>query len=126
MTTIHTVISIGASNGWYLLQIDVKNQLSTYSDTNWAGCPDTPRSVTRGLGFPQIESTSLYVDNTSVIQIVANPIFHEHTKHMEANCHLICDAYDEQLISLSHEEKRQDNFRKEMEEEQKEEENDKD
>lgn len=31
------------------------------------------------LEFPQIKPTSLYVDNTSVIQIVANPIFHKHT-----------------------------------------------
>ena len=98
-----------------------------YSDADWAGCPDTRRSVTgwcmflgsaliswkskkqawvskssteseyramslacseiiwlsgllAELGFPQTEATPLYADNTSAIQIVANPVFHERTK----------------------------------------------
>lgn len=54
------------------------------------------------LGYPQTEPTSLYTDNTSVIQIVANPIFHERTKHIEVDCHSICDAYDDRLIALPH------------------------
>ncbi|KAF5457779.1 hypothetical protein F2P56_021859, partial [Juglans regia] len=29
------------------------------------------------LGFPQLQSTPLHADNTSVIQIAANPVFHE-------------------------------------------------
>lgn len=123
--------------------------MSAYSDADWAGCPDTRRSVTgwcmflgssliswkskkqarvskssteseyramsaacseiiwlRGLlaelGFPQTEPTSLYADNTSAIQIVANPVFHERTKHIEVDCHSIRDAYDDRLISLPH------------------------
>ncbi|KAK2415811.1 putative mitochondrial protein [Trifolium repens] len=124
-------------------------QIILTSDADWAGCPDTRRSVTgwcmflgssliswkskkqarvskssteseyramsaacseiiwlRGLlaevGFPQTEPTSLYADNTSAIQIVANPVFHERTKHIEVDCHSIRDAYDDKLISLPH------------------------
>ncbi|PNX96992.1 putative copia-type protein, partial [Trifolium pratense] len=124
-------------------------KLRAYSDVDWAGCPDTRRSVTgwcmflgssliswkskkqarvskssteseyramsvacseiiwlRGLlaelGLPQTKPTSLYADNTSVIQIVANPVFHERTKHIEIDCHSICDAYDDRLIALPH------------------------
>ena len=54
------------------------------------------------LGIPQTEPTSLYADNTSAIQIVANPVFHECTKHIEVDCHSICVAYDDRLISLPH------------------------
>ncbi|XP_050909990.1 secreted RxLR effector protein 161-like [Lathyrus oleraceus] len=40
------------------------------------------RGLLAKLGFSQIESTSLYADNTSVIQIVAILVFHEGTKHI--------------------------------------------
>ena len=41
------------------------------------------------LRFPQVKPTPLHFDNTSVIQIVANPIYHECTKHIEVDCHFI-------------------------------------
>jgi hypothetical protein len=107
-----------------------------YNDADWAGCPDTRRSVTgwcmflgdsliswksnkqahvskssieskyramstacfeivwlRGplakIGFSQFDSISLYADNTNVIQIATNPVYHECTKHIEVDCHSI-------------------------------------
>jgi len=139
----------GNSHRGLLFSIGNSPKLSAYSDADWAGCPDTRRSVTswcmflgssliswkskkqarfskssteseyqamsaacleiiwlRGLlaelGFPQTEPTSLYADNTSAIQIVANPVFQERTKHIKVDCHLIHDAYDDQLTSLPH------------------------
>jgi hypothetical protein len=58
------------------------------------------RGLLAELGFPQTEPTSLYADNTSVIQIVTNPVFHERTKHIEVDCHSIRDACDDRLIAL--------------------------
>ncbi|KAL6324951.1 hypothetical protein AAG906_019859 [Vitis piasezkii] len=106
-------------------------QLVAYSDANWAGCPDTHQSTTdrvfkssteakyramstacseivwlhgllEELGFPQTTSTPLHVDNTSVIQIATNPVFHERTKHIEVNCHSIRDTLESWVISLPH------------------------
>jgi hypothetical protein len=124
-------------------------RLVAYSDADWAGCPDTRRSVTgwcmflgdsliswkskkqarvskssteseyramstacseiiwlRGLlaelGFPQADSTPLHADNTSAIQIAANPVYHERTKHIEVDCHSIREAVDTCVISLPH------------------------
>jgi len=139
----------GSSHRGLFFFVGNSPKLSAYSDADWAGCPDTRRSVTgwcmflgssliswkskkqarvskssteseyhamyaacseifwlhgllAELGFPQTEPTSLYADNTSAIQIVANPFFHERTKHIEVDCHSIRDAYDERLISLPH------------------------
>lgn len=60
------------------------------------------RGLLGELGFPQIEPTPLNADNTSAIQIVANPVFHERTKHIEVDCHFIREAYDAGVISLPH------------------------
>jgi len=60
------------------------------------------RGLLGELGFSQVEPTSLHADNTSVIQIAANPVFHERTKHIEVDCHSIHEAYDACVIYLLH------------------------
>ena len=55
-----------------------------------------------GLGFPQSLPTPLNADNTSAIRITANPVFHEHTKHIDVDCHFIHDKYLRNTISLPH------------------------
>ncbi|XP_022881692.1 uncharacterized protein LOC111398816 [Olea europaea var. sylvestris] len=88
-----------------------------YSDAVWAGCMDTRCSITglctflgsaliswrcflAELGYPQLEPTPLHVDNTSAIQVTANSVFHEWTKHIKVDRHSIRKAYDDRIISL--------------------------
>ena len=52
------------------------------------------------LGFSQPDPTTLYADNTIAIQIVANLVYHERTKHIEVDCHSIRKALDSHIISL--------------------------
>ena len=44
------------------------------------------------LGFPQTDPFPLYGYNTSAIQIVANPVYHEHTKYIELDYDYIWEA----------------------------------
>jgi hypothetical protein len=54
------------------------------------------------LGFSQSDSTPLHADNTLAIQIAANLVYHERTKHIEVDCHFIQEALDNRVISLPH------------------------
>jgi len=54
------------------------------------------------LSVPQLTPTPLHANNTSAIQIAANPIFHKRTKHMEMDCHSIRESLARQEITLPH------------------------
>lgn len=54
------------------------------------------------LSVPQLASTSLHADNTSAIQIAANPVCHECTKHIEVDCHSIRESIAREEITLPH------------------------
>ncbi|CAL1388981.1 unnamed protein product [Linum trigynum] len=124
-------------------------QLTGYSDSDWATCPDTRRSL---IGFCVFLGTSLiswkakkqstvsrssseaeyralallsceiqwlvrllsdfgithshpavvYCDSQSAIHIARNPVFHERTKHIEVDCHVIRERLESGLIDLHH------------------------
>ena len=57
--------------------------LKGYTDIDWAACVDTRRSTT---GF--------------CIFLGENLVFHERTKHIEIDCHLIRDKVQDQVIKL--------------------------
>ena len=60
------------------------------------------RGLFAELDFSMTNSTPPHADNTSVIQITANPVFHERMKHIEVDYHSIHEAYDAHVITLLH------------------------
>ena len=72
------------------------NLLQRLSEIVWL------RGLISELGFPPTDPTPLHGDNTSAIQIAANPLYHERTKHIEVDCHYIREAFTRGVITLPH------------------------
>ena len=47
------------------------------------------RWLLQDLGVSTSSTTPIYCDNRSAIQIARNDVFHEQTKHIKINCHLV-------------------------------------
>lgn len=56
----------------------------------------------RELHTPQSQHVSLYCDSTAAIHIANNQVFHERTKHIEVDCHMIRDRVENSLLNLLH------------------------
>jgi len=52
------------------------------------------------MGASQSASSPIHCDKRSAIQIGHNDIFHEHTKHIEINCHFIRRHLQHDILHL--------------------------
>ena len=79
---------------WRSKKQDVVSRSST--EVEYRALADTTcelvwlRWLLADMDAPQPTATPLYCDNRSAIYIAHNDVFHEHTKHIEIDCHITC------------------------------------
>lgn len=52
------------------------------------------------FSVPHITPISVRYDGQAAIHIARNPVYHEHTKHIEIDCHFVREKLQDGLISL--------------------------
>ncbi|KAK4388281.1 Retrovirus-related Pol polyprotein from transposon TNT 1-94 [Sesamum angolense] len=78
-------------------------QLTTYVDVDWGACVDSRCLVTSYCVFlgSSLISWKTKKQNIGALHITANLMFHERTKHLDIDCHVVRDKYKDSFISPS-------------------------
>ena len=53
-------------------------------------------------GIETSEPAKLWCDNQAAMHIASNPVFHERTKHIQIDCHFVCEKIQLELISTGY------------------------
>jgi 5,10-methylenetetrahydrofolate reductase len=59
-------------------------------------------ALLRDLPLPHSNAALVFCDSQTAIYIATNPVYHERTKHIELDCHIVREKIDQGIIQTLH------------------------
>lgn len=81
-------------------EAELRSMASVVAELTWL------TGLYKELGVEVHLPIDLYCDSNTAIQIASNPIFHEHTKHIDIDCHFVREKIVRSSENTSHPHKR--------------------
>ncbi|KAE8708351.1 Detected protein of unknown function [Hibiscus syriacus] len=77
-------------------EVEYRSMAMTVAEIVWL------TTLLNELGFNNTGPAKLMCDNKAALQIAANPVFHERTKHIEIDCHFVQEKIQEGIIKTEY------------------------
>uniref|UniRef100_A0A2N9GUF1 Reverse transcriptase Ty1/copia-type domain-containing protein n=1 Tax=Fagus sylvatica TaxID=28930 RepID=A0A2N9GUF1_FAGSY len=78
------------------LKAEYRSMATTCCEVTWL------KQLLTDLNVSHSQPVQLYCDNKAAIHIASNPVFHERTKHIEIDCHVVREKLQNGLIQTEH------------------------